>query len=89
MSDNALPPIPCPVCNDCDHDLRGGVLELSENIVDNVKHAFQTLLDAMEADGEGNEEFGKAIVEFASVRRQLAVVLETVPEIAQIKAAHA
>lgn len=80
-----LPPIPCPVCESCEHDLRGGLLELIENIVQNLKDAGETLLDAIEAEGAAPEKFLTATHDFMSVRRQVAAVIDVVPDIAEIK----
>lgn len=89
MSDNTLPPDPftCPVCNDCDHDVRGGVLEFISNVQDNLKLAGETLLDALEAEGAGSDQFMEASIQFATVREQLAAMLVFIPEIALVKAA--
>lgn len=89
MENTDLPKFPCPVCQNCDHDLRADVLELSENIVQNTKDAFQGLLDGMEADGDGGPQFVEAVQDLASVRRQLATVIEAISDIAVIKAATA
>lgn len=89
VDNTELPQVPCPVCSNCDHDLRAGVLELNENVVANVKDSFSTLLDAMEAEGDGGAQFAQAIMDMAAVRHQLALVIEAIPDIALIKAAHA
>lgn len=81
--------MPCPVCQNCDHDLRGGVLELSENVVANLKKAFQTFLDGMEAEGDGALQFSEALTDFATVRRQISMVMDTIPDVALIKRASA
>lgn len=80
--------MPCPVCDGCDHDMRGGLLEFLNNIQANLKIAGESLLDAMEADDNGAVQFIEAIKDVATVRRQVDVLLEVVPEIATIKAAH-
>lgn len=87
--DDTTVPIPCPVCNDCDHDLRSGVLELMTNIMDNFKASSEKLLDGIEADGTGAPEFIEALSEFAVVKHQITAVMETIPELAILKAAHA
>lgn len=87
-NDDSLPPIPCPVCDGCDHDLRSGILELTENIGENLKTAAQVLLDGMEAANSGSVEFQTALLAFVGVRKQIDAVLETIPEIAYIKMVH-
>lgn len=89
MPNDSLPPFPCPVCDNCDHDLRAGVLELITNIKSNIDAAAEELLDAMEADGDGAAEFFIALQSFASVRAQIGAVLDTIPDIAVIKSVHA
>lgn len=89
MDNDALPTMPCPVCDGCDHDMRGGLLDFLTNIQDNLKQAGETLLDAMEAEGDGATRFIEALKDVAIVRRQIDVLLELTPEIATIKAAHA
>jgi hypothetical protein len=87
VDNDELPRIPCPVCQNCDHDLRGDVLNLSENIADNLKQAFESLLDGMEADGPGEDEFADAIQQFSSLRRQITEVIAVISDVAHIKAA--
>jgi hypothetical protein len=86
---NDLPPIPCPVCDGCDHDLRSGVLELAENISANVRSASEALIDAMETSGPASLEFIEAQSAFLGVKAQITAVLEIIPDIAMIKAANA
>lgn len=81
-------PFPCPVCNDCDHDLRGGILEFINNVRENLTEAGEALLDACEATTDIQTKFGEAMTEVASVRQQLSVLLDTIPDIALIKAVH-
>lgn len=88
MTDQSLPPIPCPLCDSCDHDLRANVLDLIENLGQNIKSAGEQLLDAMEAQDAGIEEFAEAMVQFHSLGHQMAAVIEAIPDIARIKAAH-
>lgn len=83
---NDLPTIPCPVCESCDHDLRGGILELVENIGQNLKDAAEELLTACEARGTGAPEFIHALASFGSVRHQITMTMEVIPELADVKA---
>jgi hypothetical protein len=79
----------CPVCNDCDHDVRSGVLVAIEKVGDNLKQAGELLLDAIEAPGTGAAEFGAAVVEFHALRRQMTALAEFAGELALIKEANA
>lgn len=89
MNSDHLPPIPCPLCDGCDHDLRGDLLDLVENIGSNLKNAAEKLIDAIEADGPAGEMFTEAMRAFGNVRAQVGEIVATVPDIAQIKAANA
>lgn len=80
-----LPRIPCPVCESCDHDMRGGLLELLQNIGENLKSSGETLLDAIEEPGAASEKFIEAARDFIAVRRQVQAIIDVVPDIAYIK----
>ena len=82
-----LPPIPCPVCKNCDHDLRSGILELAENIGANLREAAEKLMDAMAAEGAAPELFIRAQQLFLGVSYQVSEVVTLIPDIAAIKAA--
>lgn len=86
---NTTPRFPCPVCTDCDHDIRSTILDLGANIMENLKAANEALLDAVEAEGEGSPEFINAINEFMTVRQQVDAVLEVLPQLQDVKAANA
>lgn len=80
-----LPTVPCPVCQNCDHDIRSVILELNENVVQNVKDCFETLVGGMESDGDGASEFIDATRQLVSIQYQLSLVLEVIPTIAMAK----
>lgn len=86
--DDILPPMPCPLCHDCGHDIRGVVLELSENVTSNARTAFHALLDGIESETAGAEEFGRALTDLEFLRHQIDLVMEAVPMIAAVKATH-
>lgn len=88
MNNDDLPPIPCPVCDGCDHDLRSGILELTENIGANLKDAAEKLIDAMETSGPASAEFMAAQSRFIGVREQVTAVILLIPDVAMIKAAN-
>lgn len=79
-------PFTCPVCDSCDHDIRGAVLEFLANVQENLKHAGEVLLDAIEADGDGAEEFGHAVTDVAAVKLQLSALIEFAADVALVKA---
>lgn len=83
-----LDPFSCPVCKNCDHDLRSGILDLTTNIMENFKAAAGKLIDGMEADTDGAAEFSEALFELASVRAQVTALIATIPDIAILKAAN-
>jgi hypothetical protein len=87
----ATPPDPftCPVCDSCDHDIRGAVLEFLANVQDNLKLAGEDLLDAIEAEGDGAEHFGHAVSAVAAVKSQLSSLIEFAADIALVKAVNA
>lgn len=84
-NDDSPSPFPCPLCTDCDHDIRSGLLDLTTNIMDNFKAATEKLLDACEAEGTGAEEFIDAMSQYSKVQHQIAVLNEVVPDLATIK----
>jgi len=80
-------PFSCPLCDKCDHDIRSGLLELTTNIMDNLKKSSEKLFDAIEAEGTGAPEFLAAMAEFSEVRHQVSVVMDVIPDLAAVKSA--
>lgn len=77
----------CPLCDACDHDIRSGLLELTTNIMENLKRSSETLFDAIEAEGTGDSEFLTALRTFSDVRAQVSVVMDVIPDLAAAKSA--
>lgn len=86
---NDNPQFTCPLCTNCDHDIRSGLLDLTTNIMDNLKLSSDKLFDAVEADGNGAVEFLEAMKQFSKLRHQISVVIDVIPDLAEIKSAHA
>jgi hypothetical protein len=78
---------PCPLCDGCNHDIRSGLLELTTNIMENLKKSSEKLFDAIECEGPGAIEFWDAMVKFSEVRHQVSVVMDVIPDLATIKSA--
>jgi hypothetical protein len=78
-------PFNCPVCDDCEHDQRTTVLEVTSVLMANLSAAGEELIDAMEEDGPAAEGFARAVEAYRSLQRQLDAVVEYVEEIALIK----
>lgn len=84
-----LPQITCPVCDDCDHDVRAGILKAIAQVGENLRFAGDKLLDACETEGAAQPEFGWALLEFESLKRQLSALEVFTIELAAVKADNA
>lgn len=80
-----LDPFTCPVCDSCEHDLRGSLLEFMANVQANLGDAGELIIDAIEANGAGVREFAVAVDQVNMVTEQLLALLEFTRETATLK----
>lgn len=85
-----LPSIPCPLCDNCEHDIRDSLMLVASSITSHFNEGVEHILDGMEATSlnPSVNAFTEAMVTLMAVRDSINGLLDTIPEMTRIKIAH-